>query len=227
MAFEGAFAGRDYTTCINSIVSLANRFLSATKKYSLRFVMIPDVPRLTKTVALVRETNLQQVKDLEQYLISLDRELDILVKKFQLVQRSQQVDPNLKNFLGDFSRDSEDAFKRLDDFASDSMRLADSVITVYAQIERAKRPAQNWVSTILSPGSSSSKSMVEKAKQAQKAIVEVDAVSKDVRNMCQQARTELDAIKGVATKNLIRRGAGEPSNFAKAGTDASNKFFSA
>lgn len=225
MAFDGAFAGRDYSACINSVVSLANRFLSASKKYNLRFVMIPETPRLTKTVTLVREANLQQVKDLEPYLVSLDRELDTLVKKFQLVQRSHQVDPELKNFLGDFSKDSEDAFKRLDAFASDSLRLVDSVITVYAQIERAKRPLQTWVATILSPGTSSSKAMLEKAKQAQKIVVEVDSVTKDIRNMSQQARTELDAIKGVATRNLIRRSA-PSSGFAKAGADAANKFYS-
>ena len=225
MAFEGAFAGRDYAACINSVISLANRFLSASKKYNLRFVMIPDTPRLTKVVTLVREGNLQQVKDLEPYLLSLDRELDILVKKFQLVQRSHQVDPDLKNFLGDFSRDSEDAFKKLDAFVSDSLRLVDSVITVYAQIERAKRPIQTWVATILSPGTSSSKTMVEKAKQAQKIIAEVDTVTKDIRNMSQQARAELDTIKGVATRNLIRRNPAA-SGFAKAGVDAANKFYS-
>ncbi len=223
MAFEGAFGGRDYSACINGIASLANRFLSATKKYNLKFVIPPETPRLLNAVRMVQGVELQQVKDLESYLVSLDRELDVLTKKFQLVQRSQQVDRDLKNFLGDFAKDSEDAFRRMDDFASDTMRMADSVITVYAQIERAKRPAQNWVATILSPGASSSKAMVEKAKEAQKVISEVDSVAKDVRNICQQARTELDVIKGVATRNLIRRSG--PSQFAKAGMDESNKFY--
>ena len=225
MAFEGAFGGRDYSACVEGVISLANRFLSATKKYNLKFVIPPATSRLLNVVRMVQGVELQQVKDLEPYLISLDRELDVLTKKFQLVQRSQQVDKSLKNFLGDFSKDSEDAFRQLDDFATGTLQMADSVITVYAQIERAKRPAQNWVATILSPGASSSKAMVEKAKEAQKVVAEVDAVTKDVRNMCQQTRTELDTIKGVATRNLIRRAGPSPSPFAKAGSDEANKFY--
>ncbi len=205
MVYEGAFTGSGYTSCINSLVSLANRFLEASRKFNLRFVTAPEVPRLTKTVHLVQTANLQQVKDLEPLLELLDRELDTLVKKFQLVQRSHQRDHTLANFLGDFSKDSEDAFRKLNDFTGDSIRLADSIITVYAQIERDKRPVQTWVSTILGPSTVSSKTMVEKAQEARKLLAEVDAVARDVRNMCQQARGELDAIKTIATRNLIKR----------------------
>jgi len=225
MAFEGAFAGRDYSACVEGVISLANRFLSASKKYNLRFVIPPEVPRMAMAINLAAETNLPQVREIEPHLRALDKEFDVLVKKFQLVQRSQQVDKSLKNFLGDFAKDSEDAFRRMDDFVSDSMRLADSVITVYAQIERAKRPAQTWVTTILSTGTSSSKAMVERANQAKKVLAGIDAVTKDVRNMCQQTRTELDTIKGVATRNLIRRAGPSPSPFAKAGADEANKFY--
>jgi len=47
--------------------------------------------------------------------------------------------------------------------------------------------------------------MMAKAKEAQKVIAEIESVTKDVRNMCQQTRNELDGIKTVAVRNLIKR----------------------
>lgn len=227
MASELAFAGRDYTVCINTLVNLSNRFLEASRQFNLRFVTAPAVPRLTMAVQLVRAAELQQVRDFEPHITELDYELDTLVKKFQLVQRSHQKDTALKNFLGDFSRDSEDAFKKLGYFVDDSIRLADSVITAYAQFERSKTPAKAWVSTILSPNTSSTKAMAAKAKSAQKTIAEVESVANDIRNLCQQTRSELNAIKNVVTKNLIRRaGVSAPSAFAQAGKEAANRFYS-
>ncbi len=205
MDFQPAFSGGDYTKCINSLANLANRFLESSRQFNLRFVAAPQVPRLTRIIQLVQSANLQQVKELEPGLNELNNELDTLVKKFQLVQRSYQFDPTLKNFLGDFSRDTEDAFKKLGDFVSDSIKLTDSVITAYAQIERAKRPTKTWVATILGPETTATKSIMVKAKEAQKILAEVESVSRDVRNMCQQARNELDAIKKVAIRNLIKR----------------------
>ena len=98
-----------------------------------------------------------------------------------------------------------DAFKKLSMFVDDSIKLADNVITAYAQIERAKRSAKTWIGTILGPEATSTKSMMAKAKEAQKVIAEIESVTKDVRNMCQQTRNELDGIKTVAVRNLIKR----------------------
>ncbi len=205
MAFPSAFSGSDYKTCINGLVDLSNRFLEASRNFNLRFVTSPQIPRLTRAVQLVQNSNLQQVKSIAPLLTAMDRELDTLVKKFQLVQRSHQFDPTLKNFLGDFSRDSADAFRKLSDFVDESIKLTDSVITVYAQIERDKKPAKTWVLTILAPETTSTKAMLTKAKEAQKILAEAESVCRDIRNMCQQTKSELESIKSVAIRNLIRR----------------------
>ncbi len=205
MDFQAGYSAGDYAKCINSLASLANRFLEASRQFNLRFVAAPEVPRLTRAIQFVQTAELPQVKTLEPGLTELNRELDTLVKKFQLVQRSHQFDSSLKNFLGDFSKDSEDAFKKLSNFTEDTMRLADSVITTYAQIERDKKPAKAWIATILGPEATTTKSAIAKAKEAQKVIADVESVCRDVRNMCQQVRNELDAIKKVAIRNLIKR----------------------
>ena len=205
MDYNPAFSGSDYTKCINSLANLSNRFLEASRRFNLRFVTAPEIPRLTRALQLVQAVNLSQVKEVEPHLIELDRELDTLVKKFQLVQRSYQFDPTLANFLGNPSKDMPDAFKKLSMFVDDSIKLADNVITAYAQIERAKRSAKTWIGTILGPEATSTKSMMAKAKEAQKVIAEIESVTKDVRNMCQQTRNELDGIKTVAVRNLIKR----------------------
>ncbi|HIJ98357.1 TPA: hypothetical protein H1005_00225 [archaeon] len=205
MAFQPAFSSSDYRTCINGLADLSNRFLEASRNFNLRFVTAPQVPRLTRVVQSIKDSNLQQVKGLSSLLTNLDSELDTLVKKFQLVQRSHQFDPTLKNFLGDFSRDSADAFRKLSDFVDESIKLADSVITVYAQIERDKKPAKTWIGTILAPETTSTKAMMAKANEAQKVLAEAESVCKDVRNMCQQTRNELESIKSLAIRNLIRR----------------------
>ena len=205
MAFESAFTGRDYSTCVKSLADLANRFLEASRNFNLRFVTPPQTPRLTNAIKSVSGAEMPQVKSLEPHLTEMDSELSTLVKKFQIVQRSFQTDPSLKNFLGDPSRDSEDAFKKLSAFVDDSIKVADSVITAYALVERGKKPAATWIGTILAPETTSTKAMITKARGAQKILAEVDGVCRDVRNMCQQTKSELESIKSVAIRNLIRR----------------------
>lgn len=198
---------KQYLDNVLRLVNIASSFLDSLRTESLLYLSSGSKSRIDKMVSLSESAELNSVSDISSDFETLNKELENLARKFQIIRNSYKSDESLTEFLGDFQKDPTGCYKKLKSFINGSLNQIDTVVASYAAIERSKKPAKNWARTILSHHSS--ESVTNKAREANQIIKSIETLIEDVRGVCQDTKVDLLDLRSDVAK------------FAKAGAQKS------
>jgi|TARA_Y100000310_G_scaffold344418_1_gene457068 hypothetical protein len=188
----------DFANNVVRLVGQSDKFLESMR--TIKTLQSGTSGLLDNVKKLVYSADISNVSSIGIDLDSLDSELQTLLQKFYVIQNSYKRDKTLSSFLGDYSKNQQDAYTKLVSYSDGCIQQIDSVITAYSRVEKGVTKANLWVKHILSHYAS--KSVSEKARKANAIIVELSKIVSHIRDQSHNAKLELLNIRNLSSKHV-------------------------
>ncbi|MFH1424096.1 MAG: hypothetical protein ABIG20_00260 [archaeon] len=189
---------REYTDCINRLSTLSANFLDDLKAKGIKLMSSSYKGRQDEILDLVAATELKQVSDLETPMLTFNEELSKMARRFHVMKKSYAGNAPLSEIMKSYKENPGATYRNLLSSIDMSLAQLDSLITAYSRIDQRKRPAKQWILTILSHQATDKS--IGKARRANEILSKLNLLIEDTREICHSTKLELLDVRNIASK---------------------------